>query len=50
MYTLVPLVPLAGSIYGLLDTLWLLWDRRRQCLHDKAAHTVVVKTSTAAAR
>jgi hypothetical protein len=24
--------------------LWLLWDRQRQCLHDKAARTVVVKT------
>ena len=44
MYTLVPLVPLVGSVYGLLDSLWLLWDRRRQCLHDKAAHTIVVKT------
>jgi uncharacterized RDD family membrane protein YckC len=44
MYTLVPLVPLAGSIYSLLDALWLLWDRRRQCLHDKPAHTIVIKT------
>jgi uncharacterized RDD family membrane protein YckC len=29
--------------FFLLDNLWLLWDPRRQCLHDKAAGTVVVK-------
>ncbi len=29
----------------LLDVLWLLWDRHRQCLHDKAVGTVVVDTS-----
>jgi uncharacterized RDD family membrane protein YckC len=44
IYALAPLVPLAGSIFGLLNELWLTWDPRRQCLHDKAAHTVVVKT------
>jgi uncharacterized RDD family membrane protein YckC len=27
---------------GLLDDLWLLWDPRRQCLHDKVVSTVVV--------
>ena len=28
-----------------LDGLWQLWDKPlRQCLHDKAADTVVVKT------
>ncbi|HLQ53073.1 MAG TPA: RDD family protein [Streptosporangiaceae bacterium] len=42
---LAPAVPLAGGIFGLLDDLWLLWDPRRQCLHDKALSTVVVKTS-----
>jgi uncharacterized RDD family membrane protein YckC len=31
------------SLFGLLNELWLLWDPQRQCLHDKAAHTVVVK-------
>lgn len=32
-------------IGGLLDVLWLLWDRpRRQCLHDKAGNTIVVTT------
>jgi uncharacterized RDD family membrane protein YckC len=31
---------------GLLDALWLLWDKPwRQCLHDKFAQTVVVKVN-----
>jgi len=30
--------------FFLLDNLWLLWDPQRQCLHDKAASTVVVKS------
>jgi len=29
---------------GALDPLWLLWDGRRQALHDKAAGTVVIVT------
>ncbi|MDL4772283.1 MULTISPECIES: RDD family protein [Thermomonosporaceae] len=28
---------------GLIDVAWILWDRRKQALHDKVAHTVVVK-------
>jgi uncharacterized RDD family membrane protein YckC len=41
---LAPQVPGVG-IFGLVDTLWLLWDKpNRQCLHDKFAGTVVVKT------
>ena len=43
VYALVPLAPVAGSIFALLNELWLTWDPRRQCLHDKAAHTVVIK-------
>ncbi|MCW2887711.1 MAG: hypothetical protein QOE54_3632 [Streptosporangiaceae bacterium] len=31
------------SCFGVLDVLWILWDRRKQALHDKAARTVVVK-------
>lgn len=27
---------------GFLDPLWCLWDENRQCLHDKAADTIVV--------
>jgi uncharacterized RDD family membrane protein YckC len=38
---LSPLVP----VVGLLDPLWLLWDRPlRRCLHDRAAGTVVVRS------
>jgi uncharacterized RDD family membrane protein YckC len=43
IYAFAPLIPLAGSLFELLNELWLTWDPRRQCLHDKAAHTVVVK-------
>jgi len=27
---------------SILDPAWLLWDPKRQCLHDKLADTVVV--------
>jgi uncharacterized RDD family membrane protein YckC len=43
IYAFAPLIPLVGSLFELLNELWLTWDPRRQCLHDKAAHTVVVK-------
>jgi uncharacterized RDD family membrane protein YckC len=34
---------LIGPLFWLLNSLWCLWDRPfRQCLHDKAARTVVV--------
>ena len=46
VYSLIPVVPLVGSVFWLLDALWLTWDRRRQCLHDKAARTIVVKTGS----
>jgi uncharacterized RDD family membrane protein YckC len=39
---------LGGEVIPLffaVDNLWLLWDRRRQCLHDKVARTVVVTTA-----
>lgn len=42
--TLLGVVPLIGSITGLasyVDQAWLLWDPRRQCLHDKIADTLV---------
>lgn len=41
---LVPIVSLLTSLLHLLDSLWLLWDPRRQCLHDKIADTVVEKS------
>jgi uncharacterized RDD family membrane protein YckC len=43
VYALIPVVPLIGTLFSLLNSLWLTWDRRRQALHDKAARTIVVK-------
>lgn len=43
----VNLVPLVGGLVGLysiLDSLWPLWDSKKQALHDKAAKTNVVRT------
>ena len=35
---------LSNCYVGFLDSLWLLWDKPyKQCLHDKAAKTVVIK-------
>ncbi len=31
------------GVGGVVDVAWILWDPRRQALHDKVAHTVVVK-------
>jgi uncharacterized RDD family membrane protein YckC len=31
-----------GHVIQIADAIWCLWDDRRQCLHDKAAGTVVV--------
>ena len=39
---LVPVVAVLGSILSLVDPAWLLWDAKRQALHDKVADTVVV--------
>ena len=39
---LLPVVGLLGSLFTILDSLWPLWDERRQALHDKAAATNVV--------
>jgi uncharacterized RDD family membrane protein YckC len=35
----IGLIPLIG----LVDLLWPLWDNANQCLHDKAASTIVVR-------
>jgi uncharacterized RDD family membrane protein YckC len=32
-----------GGILALIDPAWILWDPRRQALHDKAARTLVIK-------
>ena len=49
VYALIPVIPLLGTFFAALNELWLTWDRRRQCLHDKAAHTIVVRTDQAVA-
>ncbi|GGV14919.1 hypothetical protein GCM10010182_39540 [Actinomadura cremea] len=33
------------SILAMLDNAWILWDPRRQALHDKVAGTIVVKVT-----
>ena len=38
----LPVVGVLGSIVSILDPAWLLWDPKRQTLHDKVADTVVV--------
>jgi uncharacterized RDD family membrane protein YckC len=35
-------IPVVAWFWGLLDHLWMLWDKENQCLHDKAAQTLVV--------
>lgn len=42
--SLLPVISLVGSLASLADSLWLLWDGRRQTLHDKIADTVVVRS------
>ncbi|UCM88330.1 RDD family protein [Streptomyces marincola] len=43
VYALPQLVPCIGFLFWLLNVLSCTWDRPyRQCLHDKAARTVVV--------
>jgi uncharacterized RDD family membrane protein YckC len=45
VYSLAQLVPCIGFVFWLINVLFCTWDRPyRQCLHDKAAKTVVVST------
>jgi hypothetical protein len=38
-------VPCCGFIFWLINVLWCTWDDPyHQCIHDKAAKTVVVST------
>ena len=39
---LLPLVSFITMVVYLLDPAWMLWDKRRQALHDKVADTSVV--------
>ncbi len=46
VYSLPPVVPCCGSLFWLVNVLWCLWDKPyQQCLHDKAAKTVVVSAA-----
>jgi uncharacterized RDD family membrane protein YckC len=46
VYSLPQLVPCVGFLFWLLNVLYCTWDRPyRQCLHDKAAKTVVVSAA-----
>lgn len=48
VYALPPIVPCCGAVFWLVNVLWCLWDRPyHQCLHDKAAKTVVVAVEDA---
>ena len=40
--TLIPLLGAFATVLRILDPAWLLWDAKRQALHDKVAETVVV--------
>jgi uncharacterized RDD family membrane protein YckC len=42
VFGLVPVVGALGSLFTLLDSLWPLWDDKKQAIHDKAAATNVV--------
>jgi uncharacterized RDD family membrane protein YckC len=46
-YTVLNLLPIVGALFGLygfLDSLWPLWDGKKQALHDKVARTNVVRS------
>ncbi|UQA95190.1 RDD family protein [Streptomyces halobius] len=46
VYTLPEIVPCCGPIFWLVNVLWCTWDKPyQQCVHDKAAKTVVVSTA-----
>ncbi|MCZ7431443.1 RDD family protein [Streptomyces sp. WMMC1477] len=45
VYALPTVVPCLGFVFWLVNVLWCTWDEPyHQCLHDKAAKTVVVQT------
>ncbi|MEU9113479.1 RDD family protein [Streptomyces sp. NPDC048483] len=46
VYTLPLVIPCCGFVFWLVNVLWCTWDKPyQQCLHDKAAKTVVVSTA-----
>ncbi|MFD7238082.1 RDD family protein [Streptomyces syringium] len=46
VYSLPEVVPCCGFLFWLVNVLWCTWDKPyQQCLHDKAAQTVVVSAA-----
>ncbi|MEU5428190.1 RDD family protein [Streptomyces olivoreticuli] len=46
VYSLPEVVPCCGFVFWLVNVLWCTWDMPyHQCIHDKAAKTVVVSTA-----
>ncbi len=46
VYSLPEVVPCCGFVFWLVNVLWCTWDKPyHQCIHDKAAKTVVVSTA-----
>ncbi|MGK5545391.1 RDD family protein [Streptomyces sp. URMC 127] len=46
VYNLPQVVPCCGFLFWLVNVLWCTWDAPyHQCIHDKAAKTVVVSTA-----
>ncbi|NUU23816.1 MAG: RDD family protein [Streptomycetaceae bacterium] len=44
VFALPLVVPCAGIVFWIVDVLWHTWDQPwQQCLHDKAAHTTVIR-------
>ncbi|GAA2713852.1 MULTISPECIES: RDD family protein [Streptomyces] len=45
VYSLPEVIPCCGFVFWLVNVLWCTWDEPyHQCIHDKAAKTVVVST------
>ncbi len=45
VYSLPQVIPCCGFVFWLVNVLWCTWDQPyHQCIHDKAAKTVVVST------
>lgn len=45
IFSVVPLIGTLAAIYPMLDSLWPLWDSKKQALHDKVARTNVVRAN-----
>jgi len=41
--SIAALLSTVGFLYSVINALWAAWDPKRQCIHDKIAHTQVVR-------